>query len=92
MDDKHAEVVIKGLLSELRKSAALIAAQRAVITQYVGDKWDTEISRRQEYSANTLRDEFERLYQMLILGAPESNPTEGWENIVRRLIESAGSQ
>ena len=87
MDDIHAEVVIKGLLGELKKSWRLIGAQRAIITQHVGDTWDTEISRLQESQPDDLKEDFERLYQMLVLGAPESNPPDGWERIVRRLVD-----
>jgi hypothetical protein len=92
MDDVHAGVVIRGLLNELEKSWKLVAAQRSVINQHVGEAWDEEIVRVQLTSATDQQEDFERLYQMLVLGAPESNPPAGWEHIVQRLIESAPNQ
>jgi len=94
MDDVHAKVVIEGLVTELERCTAQIAAQRAVISLHVGDKWDTQIDHLQRSSlADPLQKEaFSRLRQEMFYGAPDSNPLGEWQREVQRLIESAQHQ
>jgi hypothetical protein len=89
MDDIHATTVIKGLLGELERCIALVAAQNAVITQNVGDTWDTQIEHFRRNALEDQREEFARLLQKMLYDAPESNPSGEWQTGIQRLVESA---
>jgi hypothetical protein len=88
MDDKHAAVVIQGLIRELQTTSRKLGILQAVIALHVADKWDKEIQHQQELPQDGSDIARQRLYEFLAFGAPGSNPPEGYESIVQRILGS----